>query len=653
MFIRNLLEKETSCTMDKDEYALSEHDIHLFNNGVHFRLYRNLGAHSCGMGGVCFAIWAPNAQHVSVVGDFNNWNQSANPLARFRQSSIWCGQVADAKVGDRYRFFISANAGSYRTERLDPFAFYSNHEASIVSDLSFQWNDLEWMRKRATTKAIEAPLTIYEVHLPSWKECLTGSRGVQNYAVLAAPLADHVLKMGFTHVELMPLMEHPDKRSWGYKTSGYYAPSSWYGKPQDLMFLIDWLHRKGIGVILDWSPAHFAPEWQGLGYLDGSHLYEHPDPRRHRNLQWTSLVFNYDIPEVRSFLLSAGFFWLDKYHIDGFRIDAVTAMLYLDFAKRDGEWLPNEQGGKDNKGAKLFLQQLNEGIYKEFPGVETFAEESTDWPKVSGSTDLDGLGFGFKWDVGWANDILRYLGKDPVYRKYHHNNLTFRMLYFDKEKFLLPLSHDEIAHGRGSLVQQMPGTEWEKFANVRLLYAYMYGQSGKKLLFMGNEFAQDAEWRYDGWLHWHLCELTPHAGVMKWVQDLNSLYRKERALHDIGSVRDGFEWIDCRDCDHSVVSFLRLTGSAASMILAVFNFTPVVRHDYRLGVPSLGCWREKLNSDSKYYWGKNFGNFGKVYSTKEPWHGRPYSLSLTLPPLSALFFKYERSKPKETTRGGA
>lgn len=619
---------------------LSDFDLYLFNEGSHFHLYEKLGAHPLtvdGISGVYFAVWAPSAKAVWVMGDFNGWQKESHPLMPRGSSGIWEGFVPGAKVGQRYKYHILSHYGEWRGEKADPLGFM--HEmppgtASIIWDINYKWNDEEWMRARWQKNGLGTPISIYEVHLGSWRR---KDGYFMSYRELAHELADYVNWMGFTHVEFLPVMEHPFYGSWGYQITGYFAPTSRYGTPQDFMYLVDYLHRRGIGVILDWVPSHFATDGHGLGFFDGTHLYEHQDPRKGIHPDWNSFIFNYGRHEVRSFLISSAIFWLEKYHVDGLRVDAVASMLYLDFSRRDGEWIPNIYGGRENLEAIYFLRRLNEEVYRRFPDVQTIAEESTVWPMVTRPTYVGGLGFGLKWDMGWMHDTLKYFSYDPIFRKYHHELLTFRLLYAFNENFLLPLSHDEVVHGKGSLFQKMPGDRWQKFANLRCLYGYMYAQPGKKLLFMGQEFGQPYEWNHEEGLPWYLMDDPMHRGLALWMRDLNALLRSERALYELDFSPEGFQWVDFSDWEKSIVSFLRKARD--SQLLCVFNFTPVPRHNYRIGVPTGGFWRELLNSDSYIYGGSNLGNCGGVWADPWPMHGMPYSLNLTLPPLSALFFK--------------
>ncbi len=634
-----------------DVTLLTEDDLYLFNEGSHHRLYAKLGAHPLAAGGqegTCFAVWAPDAEQVFVMGDFNHWNTASHPLRSRGQSGIWEGFVPGVGQGMPYKYHVVSRYNGYRAEKADPFALYTEtppRTASIVWDLAYAWGDREWMAKRRSYNALTAPIAIYEMHLGSWMRVPEEQNRPLTYRELAPRLAEYVQRMGFTHVEFLPVMEHPFYGSWGYQTTGYFAPTSRYGTPQDFMSLIDVLHQHGIGVILDWVPSHFPTDEHGLGYFDGTHLYEHGDPRQGLHPDWDTFVFNYGRNEVRSFLMSSALFWLEAYHADGLRVDAVASMLYLDYSRKEGEWVPNRYGGRENLEAVAFLRRFNEDVYKNHPDVLTVAEESTAWPMVSRPTTLGGLGFGMKWDMGWMHDTLQYMTKDPVYRKHHHNMLTFRMLYAFTENFVLPLSHDEVVHGKGSLLAKMSGDDWQKFANLRLLYGYMYAQPGKKLLFMGGEFGQWREWHHDECLEWHLVQFAPHVGLQKWVEDLNRLYRREPALHELDFDWAGFEWIDANDAEQSVLSFIRKGRSTDDLFLVVGNFTPVPRVNYRVGVPRGGVWKEMLNSDAEEYGGSGWGNLGGVVSAPISSHGRPYSLTLSLPPLAAVFLKSKGPNP--------
>ncbi len=627
---------------------ITDHDIYLFKQGSHFKLYDKLGSHSMtvdGMQGTYFSVWAPNAQSLSVIGDFNSWNPEAHLLnVRRDGSGIWEGFIPNVQKGDIYKYHIVSRYNDYRVNKGDPFAFYWEtppKTASIVWDIGYEWGDNEWMKERYKANAFAAPLTIYEVHIGSWRRVPEEGNRPLTYREMAHPLADYVKEMGFTHVEFLPIMEHPFYGSWGYETVGYFAPTSRYGTPQDFMYLIDYLHQNGIGVILDWVPSHFPGDEHGLAYFDGTYLYEHADPKKGFHPDWNTYIFNHGRNEVRAFLISSALFWLHKYHIDGLRIDAVASMLYLDYARREGEWIPNQYGGRENLEAISFIKRFNEMVYGEYPDTQTIAEESTAWPMVSKPVYVGGLGFGMKWNMGWMHDTLYYFSNDPVYRKYHHNQLTFSIWYAFSENFVLPLSHDEVVYGKGSLIRKMPGDDSQRFANLRLLFGYMYGHPGKKLLFMGGEFGQWNEWYHEQSLDWHLIGYPPHEGVQRWVKDLNNLYKNEPAMYELDFDIGGFEWIDFHDWEQSIISFIRKGKNTSDIILVVCNFTPVPRYNYRVGVPRGGFWREVLNSDSEEYGGSNLGNAGGVEVSPVPAYGKYHSLSLILPPLGVLFFKSE------------
>jgi 1,4-alpha-glucan branching enzyme len=584
---------------------------------------------------VRFAVWAPNATRVSVVGDFNGWNKSSHPLEPLESSGIWQGFVGGLGAGTVYKYAIEA--GSYSVEKADPFGFF--HEvppktASVVADIDYEWRDREWMDTRADKSALDAPISIFEVHFGSFRRHADGRP--LSYREIAPYLVEHVRAHGYTHVEFMPLMEHPFHGSWGYQVTGYFAPTSRYGGATDLMWLIDELHANDIGVILDWVPAHFPTDQHGLGYFDGTHLFEHADPRKGFHPDWNTFIFNYDRHEVRSFLLSSAVFWLDRYHADGLRVDGVASMLYLDYSRKAGEWIPNEHGGRENLGALKFLRALNEVAYGNHPGVQTYAEESTAWPMVSRPTSIGGLGFGYKWDMGWMHDTLAFLEHEPVHRKWHHGELTFRAIYALHENYVLPLSHDEVVHGKRSLLDKMPGDEWQKHANLRLLYSYMWATPGKKMLFMGGDLGQWQEWNHESSVAWHRLEEPSGAAIARTVRDLNRVYRHEPALHQLDYDPRGFEWIIGNDSENSVIAFLR-RDRADAPLLVVCNFTPIVRHNYRVGVKRPGFWREIFNSDAGVYGGSGVGNGGRVEVTPVAAHGRALSLNLTLPPLAALF----------------
>lgn len=623
---------------------LSDFDLHLFNEGRHYRLYEKLGAHPvkvAGVSGTYFAVWAPNANYVAVIGDFNGWNTAAHPLHPRAQSGIWEGFIPGVGRGAVYKFHIGSHNRGYRVDKVDPFGLCSlppPETGSVIWDLDYEWADRDWMAKRPQNNGLHAPMTIYEVHLGSWKRRPEEGHRSLTYLELADDLPAYLQSMGFSHAEFMPIMEHPFYGSWGYQVVGYFAPTSRYGTPQDLMTLIDRLHQHGIGVILDWVPSHFTTDVHGLAYFDGTHLYEHADVRQGLHPEWNSLLFNYGRNEVQSFLVSNALFWLEKYHADGLRVDAVASMLYLDYARTEGGWIPNAHGGRENLDAISFIRHLNEESYARHPDAQTIAEESTAWPLVTRPTYVGGLGFGLKWDMGWMHDTLRYMSKDPIYRKFQHNDLTFRLLYAFNENFVLPLSHDEVVHGKGSLLGKMSGDDWQKFANLRALYGYMYAQPGKKLIFMGGEFAQWREWHHDESLDWHLLQYAPHQGMHRWVRDLNQFYRNERSMYELEFTYDGFEWVDCNDADNSVISLIRKGRTTSRVTLVVMNFTPMPHYNYRIGVPWGGIWREALNSDAKDYGGSGLGNAGSIEAEAIPQHGRPYSLSITLPPLAALYF---------------
>jgi len=616
---------------------LSEDDLYLWNEGTHTRLYEKLGAHPVEEG-THFAVWAPNADEVSVVGDWNGWNPDSEPLSQRGVSGIWEGTIPGAAAASTYKFHIVN--GDYVVEKADPFGFHHEtppNTASKVWSLDYEWGDAGWMADRGRSNSLNSPISVYEVHLGSWRRG-EGGRPL-TYLEMAEQLPAYAVDLGFSHIELLPIAEHPFYGSWGYQTTGYFAPTSRYGTPQDLMSLIDACHRAGLGVILDWVPSHFPNDEHGLGYFDGTHLYEHADPRLGAHPDWGTLIFNYGRTEIPSFLISNALFWLDKYHIDGLRVDAVASMLYLDYSRQEGEWVPNVHGGRENLEAIAFLRRLNETVYLEYPDVQTIAEESTAWPMVSRPTFLGGLGFGMKWDMGWMHDTLLYMSNDPIHRSYHHHELTFRGVYAFTENFMLPLSHDEVVHGKGSLLGKMPGDEWQQFANLRLLLCQMWTQPGKKLLFMGGELAQPAEWAHEGQLDWGLGEHGSHAGISRLVGDLNRLYRDYPALHETDTRPEGFEWAVVNDSENSVLAYFRRRGD--EMLLVVHNLTPVPRHEYRIGVPGPGRWVEILNSDAEVYGGSGQGNLGGVDTgpLSVPSRGRPESIDVTLPPLATVVLK--------------
>jgi 1,4-alpha-glucan branching enzyme len=614
-------------------------DVAAFASGEHVRLYRWLGAH-LGDDGATFRVWAPNAAHIDIIGEFNEWNAGRHRLQRRDDGSgVWQGFVRGAAHGMRYKYRVDARGGAI--DKADPFAVFAEcppRTASRLWSLDYAWSDSEWMSARAAANALSAPMSIYEVHLGSWRQW--GDVPHDGYRALAHAIGDHVLAMGFTHVELMPLTEHPFYGSWGYQTTGYFAPTARYGTPQDLMYLVDHLHQRGVGVILDWVPSHFPNDVHGLASFDGTQLYEHSDPRKGFHPEWRSHIFNYGRHEVRAFLASSALFWLDRYHVDALRVDGVASMLYLDYARRAGEWLPNEHGGNENLEAVAFLRHLNTAVYREYPDVQTIAEESTAWPKVSRPIYTGGLGFGLKWNMGWMHDTLDYFSRDPVHRKYHQNELTFGLVYAFNENFVLPLSHDEVVYGKRSLLHKMPGDSWRQFANLRALFGFMWAHPGKKLLFMGGEFGQRREWQHGGFLEWELCQHPPHRGLAAWVRDLNAYYRRTPALHELDFDAAGFEWIDFGDAANSVLAFLRKAADPrAPLVLVACNLTPVPHLDYRLGVPRPGRWREVLNSDAATYGGSGMGNMGGAIATNVAAHGRPHSLSLALPPVGVTLFE--------------
>jgi len=618
---------------------LTEHDVYLFKEGSHGRLYEKLGCHLAA-GGAHFAVWAPNARSVAVVGEWNDWDRTANPLTvRYDESGIWEGFAGGVAHGHAYKFHVVSKRRDYAVDKADPFAVYAQvppETASRAWSTDYEWGDGEWMRTRGRANALDAPISIYEVHLGSWRRA-EGDRFL-TYREAADALARYALEVGFTHVELLPVTEHPFYGSWGYQTTGYFAPTARYGTPQDFKQFVDVLHQAGIGVILDWVPSHFPSDAHGLAYFDGTHLYEHADPKQGFHPEWHSSIFNYGRHEVRAFLLSSALYWLDEYHLDGLRVDAVASMLYLDYGRTPGEWIPNRHGGKENLEAIEFLHRLNEAAYRDRPDIQTIAEESTAWPAVSRPLFLGGLGFGMKWNLGWMHDTLDYASANPIHRKYRHDRLTFSLWYAFTENFVLPLSHDEVVHGKRSLVSKMPGDSWQQFATLRALFGYMWAHPGKKLLFMGGEFAQRREWTHDAALEWWVLEHAEHAGVQRWIADLNRLYRATPALHEVDFAAEGFEWVDSGDAEASIVSFLRKPRRGAP-VLVVCNFTPVLRTNYLVGTPAAGVWRELLNSDAPHYGGSGKGNFGAVEAAPVGAHGRYHSIALTLPPLATVYFK--------------
>ncbi len=625
--------------------VLSDYDIHLFGEGTHYKTYEKLGAHVMEINairGVHFAVWAPNAKRVSVIGDFNRWDGRRHPMRVLGSSGIWEIFIPELQEGEVYKFEIKSKKKQI-LEKADPYAFYSEirpKSASIVHDINkYQWNDAAWMKLRLKKNWFESPISIYEVHLGSWMKVPEKNSRYLTYRELADRLIRYVKEMGYTHIELLPVTEHPLDASWGYQTIGYFAATSRHGKPEDFMYFVDKCHQNNIGVILDWVPAHFPTDGHGLGVFDGTCLYEHEDPRKGFHPDWGTKIFNYGRKEVKNFLLSNALFWCEKYHIDGLRVDAVASMLYLDYSRKEGEWVPNIFGGRENLEAIDFTKRFNEIVHQYHPGILTIAEESTAWPGVSKPVYLGGLGFDLKWNMGWMNDTLEYFSKDPIHRKYHHNNLTFSLLYAFSENFILVLSHDEVVHGKRSMLSKMPGDMWQKFANLRLLFGFMFSHPGKKLSFMGGEFGQWDEWNQDKSIDWHLLRFKPHRCLQKFVMDLNNMYRSEPALYEVDFLYQGFEWIDFRDSDNSTISFMRKAKNPDNFLVIVCNFTPVPRMGYRIGVPVNCFYKEILNSDSQIYWGSNLGNTGGLYSENFPWHGKPYSIKITLPPLAVVIFK--------------
>lgn len=625
----------------------TETDIYLFREGKHTRLYDKLGSHPMtldGQEGTYFAVYAPAAKSVRVIGNFNFWSGNQHELyVRWDGSGIWEGFIPNIGKGEVYKYRIHSHHGGQILEKADPFAFYCEHPphtASLVWDTWHEWTDEKWMAKRAKHNALDAPYSVYEVHLASWKRRWEeGSRSL-TYKEMADELVTYVKEMGFTHIELLPVMEHPYDPSWGYQVTGYFAPTSRFGEPQEFMYLVEAFHKNDIGVILDWVPSHFPADAHGLGNFDGSCVYEHPDLRKGYHQDWKSLIFNYGRGEVRSFLISSAIFWLDRYHIDGLRVDAVASMLYLDYSRKDGEWEPNMFGGRENLDAISFLKDLNEAVFREFPDTQTIAEESTAFSNVSRPTYLGGLGFGMKWMMGWMHDTLNYFKQDPIHRRFHHNSITFSIVYAFTENFMLPLSHDEVVHGKGSLIQRMPGDEWQRFANLRLMFSYMFTHPGTKLLFMGGEIGQYGEWNHTSSLDWYITQFEPHKGIQQVIKDLNQLYKKELALHERGFSHEGFEWIDLQDWSNSVIVYLRKGEKEKDNLIVACNFTPVVRENYRIGVPeSSKNWKEIFNSDDKKYWGSGLTNAGKLKVEEKEQHGRANSISITLPPLAVVVLK--------------
>ncbi len=637
-----MVDNDMTQEVSYDHSLLTDYDVFLFRQGKHDSLYQKLGSHVLQEpSGTQFAVWAPSARGVFVMGNFNSWKKDSHPLhPRWDSSGIWEGFVSGIGVGEVYKYSVVAKDGK-ATDKGDPFAFRWEtppSTASIVWDLDYKWNDSSWLQNRREKNSLASPISVYEVHLGSWKRLPDEGNRSLNYRETASQLPEYVSELGFTHVEFLPLMEHSFYGSWGYQTMGYFAPTGRFGSPQDLMHLIDVLHQRGVAVILDWVPSHFPSDEHGLAFFDGTHLFEHADPRKGYHPEWHTSIFNYGRLEVRAFLKSSANFWLDKFHADGLRVDGVASMLYLDYARKNGEWIPNENGGKENLEAISFLRELNETVYREHPDIQMIAEESTAWPMVSRPTYVGGLGFGLKWNMGWMHDTLDYFSKDAVYRKHHQNQLTFSLWYAFTENFVLPLSHDEVVYGKGSLLYKMPGDDWQKFANLRSLLAYQTLHPGKKLLFMGGEIAQRNEWYHEASLDWSLLQYLPHAGVQRLVKDLNHVYRTRPALHELDCDASGFQWVDFSDADNSILVFLRKGSSSDSLELVACNFTPVPRYGYRVGVPKSGFWKEILNSDAKEYGGSGIGNAGGCNSETVQSHRMAQSLSITLPPLAVVLF---------------
>ncbi len=650
-------EGETSETPDPYSFGqiLTDYDLHLIGEGSHYKKYEKLGAHVIevkGTKGVHFAVWAPNAKSVSVIGDFNRWDERRHPMRLLLGAGIWEIFIPGLDEGELYKFSIRSRYHNYRAVKADPYGFFFEvrpKSASIVHDINvYTWGDKTWIKERQRTNWFESPVSVYEVHLGSWMRCAEEENRMLTYRELASRLIPYVKSMGFTHIELLPVSEHPLDASWGYQTIGYFAPTSRFGTPEDFMAFVDSCHQNNIGVILDWVPAHFPKDGHGLGFFDGTYLYEHMDKRKGEHKDWGTLIFNYGRKEVMNFLISNALFWLEKYHIDGLRVDAVASMIYLDYSRRPGEWIPNIYGGNENLEAIEFIKKFNVITHQLFPGILTIAEESTAWPSVSKPVYLGGLGFDMKWNMGWMNDMLVYISKDPVHRKFHHNNLTFGLIYAFTENFVLVLSHDEVVHGKRSMINKMPGDVWRKFANLRLFYGFMYAHPGKKLLFMGDEFGQWDEWNFDQSLDWQLLEKEQHLKLQKYVRYLNSEYVAEASLHEVDFEPKGFEWIDFRDTDSSIISFMRHAKAPDDYIVVVCNFTPIPRYGYRVGVLEECFYKEMLNSDSSEYGGSNMGNLGGVHSEKIPWHGKSCSMKITLPPLAVLYFKPERKTDKSS-----
>ncbi len=636
---------KTSVAEDKTKAIaeFTDFDAHLFREGRHFELYKKLGAHLVardGEKGVRFSVWAPNAKEVFVIGDFNNWKEGEIRLhLRPDSSGIWESFVPGVKKGNAYKFRINSAINGYSVLKSDPFAKYAQiapETASIVWELDYKWEDDQWMKERPKYNSLDSPMSVYEMHMESWRKVPDDGNRYLTYREMAAQLVPYLKECGFTHVEFLPVMEHPFSGSWGYQVLGYFAATSRFGTPQDFMYLIDVLHQNNIGVILDWVPSHFPGDEHGLRFFDGTFLFEHEDPKQGYQPDWSSYVFNYGRNEVKEFLISSAHFWLDKYHIDGLRVDAVASMLYLDYSRKEGEWVPNKHGGRENLAAIQFLREMNDSVYEKFEGIQTIAEESTAWPMVTRPVYTGGLGFGMKWSMGWMHDTLDYFNKESIHRRFHHNQITFSIMYAFNENFMLSISHDEVVHGKGSMINKMPGDTWQKFANLRALYGYMFGHPGKKLNFMGSEFGQYSEWNYQQSLDWHLLNYDEHNGLLQWVKDLNHTYKKHPALWENDFDGEGFQWIDANDSENSILSFVRYNTDKSDVVFIICNLTPIPRYNYRIGIPEEGYWHEILNSDAKNYGGSGQGNFGGLESAPVPYHKEMQSLNLVLPPLATI-----------------
>ncbi|HYW97087.1 MAG TPA: 1,4-alpha-glucan branching protein GlgB [Bacteroidales bacterium] len=631
-----------------DTLFISDFDIYLFREGNHYSLYDKMGAHrftAKGVSGVHFAVWAPNASKVSVIGNFNFWDPEEHPL-KFREdgSGIWEGFIPDLQPGEVYKYHIVSTVDNYQVEKADPYARYAEHPpktGSVIWEDSYTWEDADWLAKRIEKNALDAPMSVYELHLESWRLVPEEGNRPLTYREMAHALADYIKDMGYTHVELLPVMEYPFSGSWGYQVLGFFAPTSRFGNPDDFRYFVDYLHQQDIGVILDWVPSHFPGDLHGLHFFDGTFLFEHQDPRQGYHPDWSSYIFNYGRNEIKEFLISSAHFWLEQFHIDGLRVDAVASMLYLDYSRKEGEWVPNKYGGRENLDAIDFLRDLNESVYSKFPGVQTIAEESTSWPMVTRPAYTGGLGFGLKWNMGWMHDTLDFFSKDPVFRSYHHNMITFSIWYAFSENFMLSISHDEVVHGKGSLMNKMPGDNWQKFANMRLLFGYMFSHPGKKLMFMGSEIGQWNEWNHESSVEWNLLEYDTHRGLQRWIRDLNTIYRARPAFYENDFRDDGFKWIDANDSKNSILSYVRYDKSRQNPIIIICNFTPVPHLNYRVGLPEEGFWKEILNSDAELYGGSGYGNFGGFEAVPVPYHQEQYSINVTLPPLGIVMFTKE------------